>query len=143
MFPIAGALFASWVLDLSLLVFAPINYITSIILVLWLVVTIPVPIFLAALYRVMTRGSNRLLMRQFQNGAYRDERCTACSGGIQGLDPKWGEWGPIARRLFNSPADDRGMFTAMIRVRLCRTCGGTEYVTSGNKHEDNGLEEIR
>jgi hypothetical protein len=143
MFPVVGAVIISWALDASMLAFAPINYITSIILVLWLVVTIPVPMFLAALYRVMTRGPNRLLMRQFQNGAYHDERCTACSGGIQGLDPKWDEWGPIARRLFDSPADDRGMFTAMIRVRICRTCGGTEYVTSGNRYEDNGLEEIR
>jgi hypothetical protein len=113
------------------------------VLVAYLVVCLVIIFAIVGISRFATVRRNRLLIREFRNDSYREERCPSCSGGIQGLDPKYDEWGPIARRLFDTPSDDRGLHIETIRVRLCRVCGGTEYLTVGDKGNDNGLREVR
>lgn len=133
MFSIFGALVVSWALDISLLIFAPVNYVTGAFLILWLLITIPLPIFLMALSRRL--ASSRMVISLYDDGREITVPCPDCTGGQQllgrpmpqhlGMDQGYDEYGPF----FNPP---------QANVHACRTCNGRNWLLTTRRDLPDG-----
>jgi hypothetical protein len=120
---IAALLLPSWIIDILLLLFADSVFVVKEFLILWLLITIPLPIFLMALSRRL--AGSRMVIRLYDDGREMTVPCPDCTGGQQllgkpmpqhlGMDQGWDEHGPF----FNPP---------QANVHACRTCNGRNWL---------------
>lgn len=96
-------------------------------------------LWIASLIRRLSRS--RMVIRRYDNEAYKEIRCPSCTLGAQYLSGNG--WGPIPRSVRMITSGHTYMGPPQANIRKCPNCAGNGYTSTRDRTVPNyGLQEM-